>query len=142
MKNLKNFFRQDHFAARAGVEILDIQPGYSRVRMLVTPNHHNAAGVCQGGALFTLADLAFAIAVNTHRVLTFSTSANITFVHSVTDGYVYAEAREVVNHHRMPYAEVHITNEQGDIVAVFTSSGYRKQKAAITTDVPTENSDK
>lgn len=127
----KEFFSDDRFAADAGVEILDIRPGYGRVRMLVTPRHLNAGGVCQGGALFTMADLAFAIAVNSHGVLTFSTSANITFIRSVSQGYVYAEAREVVDHPRMPFVEVRITDEDGQLLAVLSSSGYRKKGAAI-----------
>ena len=86
--------------------------------------------MCQGGAIFTLADLAFAAAVNSHGVLTFSTSSNITYFKSVSQGYIYAEAREIVNHHRMPYAEVRVTDEAGELIAIFTSSGYRKQHAA------------
>lgn len=121
---------KDRFAANAGAELLEIKEGYGRARMLITPEHLNGGGVCQGGAIFTLADLAFAAAVNSHGVLTFSTSSNITYFKSVSQGYIYAEAREIVNHHRMPYAEVRVTDEAGELVAIFTSSGYRKQHAA------------
>ncbi|MBR1941616.1 MAG: PaaI family thioesterase [Bacteroidaceae bacterium] len=121
---------KDRFAANAGAELLEIKEGYGRARMLITPEHLNGGGVCQGGAIFTLADLAFAAAVNSHGVLTFSTSSNITYFKSVSQGYIYAEAREIVNHHRMPYAEVRVTDEAGELIAIFTSSGYRKQHAA------------
>ena len=127
---LLEFFKKDRFAANAGAELLEIKEGYGRARMLITPEHLNGGGVCQGGAIFTLADLAFAAAVNSHGVLTFSTSSNITYFKSVSQGYIYAEAREIVNHHRMPYAEVRVTDEAGELVAIFTSSGYRKQHAA------------
>ena len=121
------FFENDRFAALAGAELLEIREGYARARMLVKPeNHLNGGGICQGGALFTLADLAFAAAVNSHEVLTFSTSSNITYLRAVRQGYVYAEATELVNHHRLPFAEVRLTDEEGRLVAVFTSSGYRK----------------
>ena len=129
-QELLEFFKKDRFAANAGAELLEIKEGYGRARMLITPEHLNGGGVCQGGAIFTLADLAFAAAVNSHGVLTFSTSSNITYFKSVTQGYIYAEAREIVNHHRMPYAEVRVTDEAGELVAIFTSSGYRKQHAA------------
>ncbi len=129
-QELLEFFKKDRFAANAGAELLDIKEGYGRARMLITPEHLNGGGVCQGGAIFTLADLAFAAAVNSHGVLTFSTSSNITYFKSVSQGYLYAEAREIVNHHRMPYAEVRVTDEAGELVAIFTSSGYRKQHAA------------
>ena len=58
MEKYKEFFKSDRFAANAGVELLEVKPGYAKARMLVTEEHLNAGGVCQGGALFTLADLA------------------------------------------------------------------------------------
>lgn len=125
---LKDFFKGDRFAALAGVELLEVEEGRARARMLVTEEHLNGGGWCQGGALFTLADLAFAAAVNSHLQLTVSTSSNMTFFKSVPLGaYVYAEATETVNHHRVPFAEVRLTDEQGQLIALFTSSGYRKQ---------------
>ena len=51
----------DRFAAETGVELLDVREGCARARMLIEPRHLNGGGVCQGGALFTLADLAFAV---------------------------------------------------------------------------------
>ena len=118
----------------AGVELMEISEGYAKARMLITPEHLNGGGVCQGGALFTLADLAFAAAVNSHLVLTFSTTSNITIFRSVTEGYVFAEANEIVNHPRLPYAEVKITDEKGQLIAIFTSSGYRKRDVPIVLD--------
>ena len=124
---LKEFFKRDRFAVLAGCELLEIREGYARARMTVEEHHLNGGDFCQGGAIFTLADLAFAAAVNSHLVLTVSTSSNITYFRSVPLGAtVYAEARELVDHHRMPYAEVRITDEQGRLVAIFTSGGYRK----------------
>ena len=67
--------------------------------------------------------------MNSHLVLTVSTSSNITYFRSVPLGAtVYAEARELVDHYRMPYAEVRLTDEQDRLIAIFTSSGYRKQE--------------
>ena len=126
MEQFKEFFKADRFAANAGVELLDVNPGAARARMLVTPEHLNAGGVCQGGALFTLADLAFAAVANSHHQLTLSVTANMTFLQSVKQGYVYADAVEIFNHHRIPFIEVRLTDEAGSLIAVMTSSGYRK----------------
>lgn len=54
-----------------------------------------------------------------HQILRFSVPSR--------PGYLYAEAVEVVNHQKIPCIEVRITNEQGDLVALMTSSGYRKR---------------
>lgn len=127
MDSIKKFLKNDQFAANAGIELLEVKPGYAKACMTVTQAHLNAGRVCQGGALFTLADLACAAVANSHGQLTFSLTANITFIRSAKEGeLIYAEAIEVVNHPRIPYIEVRLTNEQGELLATFTSSGYRK----------------
>jgi acyl-CoA thioesterase len=123
---IHEFLAGDRFAADAGVELLEVSNGYARARMEITPRHFNGGGVCQGGAIFTLADLAFAAASNSHAKLTFSIQSDIRFFRSERSGFLYAEAREIYNHTRISSCEVRITNEAGDLVAVFTGSGYRK----------------
>ena len=133
---LKEFFDRDRFAALIGAELIEIRQGYARARMLVTSEHLNGAGQCQGGAIFTLADLAYAAAVNSHLTLTVAISTNITYVSNVSEGYIYAEATEVVNHRRVPFTEVRVTAEDGRLLAIFTSTGYRKQDVHIDADEP------
>lgn len=127
MKTLKDMLVNDRFAAEAGVELLEVREGYARARMQVTERHLNAGGVCQGGALFTLADLAFAAVANSRNQLTLSLNAHITFFRSVSSGYVYAEAVETYTHAKIPYVEVRLADEAGNPIAQFCSSGYRKQ---------------
>lgn len=129
MQTLKELLKNDIFAARAGVELLVVEPGYARARMEVTPEHLNAGGVCQGGALFTLADLAFAAVANSRQNLTLSLNANMTFLRAVSSGFVYADAREVYSHRRVPFIEVRLSDEKGELIAMMTSSGYRKNDA-------------
>ena len=90
-------------------------------------NDRFARAVGQGGALFTLADLAFAAVANSYAQVTLSLSANITFLKAVSSGWLYAEAREIHHHPRIPYIEVRICQEKGDLVAILNSTGYRKK---------------
>ena len=124
---IKEFFKGDKFALSAGVELLEVRSGYSLAAMNIKPEHLNGGGVCQGGAIFTLADLAFAAAVNSHARLTYSISSSINFFRSETRGRLYAEAREIFNHKRLSDCEVRVTNEAGELVATFVGSGYRKE---------------
>ena len=64
MERLKAFLQRDLFATGAGAELVLVEPGHAIARMLIGPRHHNAIGTAQGGAIFTLADFAFAAAVN------------------------------------------------------------------------------
>lgn len=62
----KKLFANDHFATQAaGIEIDSVTDTETRCSMRITPAHCNAAGRVMGGALFTLADFAFAVAANT-----------------------------------------------------------------------------
>lgn len=125
--DLKEFLSGDRFASEAGVELLETGDGYAKARMEITPRHLNAGGVCQGGAIFTLADLAFAAACNSHGQLTVSVQSNINIFRSEKEGFLYAEAREVFDHKRLSGCEVRVTNAAGELVATFTGTGYRKE---------------
>lgn len=124
---IKEFLKGDAFALNAGVELLDVKSGYAKARMEIKPMHLNGGGICQGGAIFTLADLAFAAATNSHAKLTFSINSTINFFKSESKGFLYAEAKEVFSHKRLANCEVNITNETGELIATFTGTGYRKE---------------
>lgn len=119
--------RYDRFAAGAGVRLVEIGDGYARAQMTVTEAHVNGANVCQGGAIFTLADLAFAAAVNSGGLMTVGTSNSITYLRSARIGDVLtAEARQE-DHYKMPFCEIRVTNQDGLLVCVMTGSAYRRQ---------------
>ncbi len=126
-KALKDFFLHDEFARQNGIEIVEIAEGYARTQVRIEPRHLNAGGYVQGGVLFTLADLAFAAAANSHGTLTVTSTANITFVKGVTGGLISAQVQELVNSHHLPFCEVRITDDMGNLLAIFTASGYRKE---------------
>ena len=120
----------DRFAAGAGVRLVEIGEGYARAQMTVTESHVNGANVCQGGALFTLADLAIAAWMNFSGQLTFGIQNNIMFVSSAREGDVLrAEAVGVCDHHKIPAVEVRVTNQDGRLICHVTGMGYRKDVA-------------
>ena len=125
---LKDFLTVgDHFAANSGCVLKEVREGYARAEMEVTDYHLNAGGVCQGGAYFTLADIALAAVMNSRGALTFGLENNIMFLHSAKVGdTLTAEAVEVYNHHKIPYVDVRITNQHGELCCVVTGLAYRK----------------
>ena len=54
----QEFFKNDLFAENAGVVLLEVRKGYSKAKLEIKPEHLNAGARTQGGAIFTLADLA------------------------------------------------------------------------------------
>ena len=118
----------DRFAANSGCVLEEIGDGYARATLVVTSEHLNAGGVCQGGAYFTLADIAIAAVMNSRGQLTFGVENNIVYVKSAKAGdTLTAVAAEVVNHHKLPYVDVRITNQAGELLCIVTGIGYRKQ---------------
>ena len=124
---LKDFFLHDEFARQNGIEIVEISEGYARTRVRIEPRHLNAGGSVQGGVLFTLADLAFAAATNSHGTLTVTSTANITFVRGASAGIITAQARELVSSRHLPFCEVRVADDEDNLIAIFTASGYRKE---------------
>jgi phenylacetic acid degradation protein PaaD len=110
--------------------IFDMLSILAQARLVITETHLNAGNRTQGGALFTLADLALAAAANSHGTLAFSLSSNITFLRSSGPGDIlYAEARERYIGRTTGHYQIDITNQNGELVATFESSIFRKGDA-------------
>ena len=123
----KDFFKMDRFATEAGIEIVEISEGYGKTKLEITPRHLNAGNTTQGGAIFTLADLALAAAANSHGTLALSTTSNITFLRGSGPGdTLYAEAKERHTGKRTGHYQVDVTNQNGDLIATFEATVYRK----------------
>lgn len=133
--DIKEFLENDRYAKYSGINLLDVRPGYARASMEVKEMHLNAGNSVQGGALFTLADLAFAAAINSYGNLAVSVETSIRFFKAVSEGVLYAEARQVHLHKKLATFEVFVTDCQGERVALFTATAFRKNVALpITVD--------
>ena len=130
MNKLKDFLNEgDRFAADNSMQLTEVREGYARAEMVVTRHHLNAAGVCQGGAYFTLADLAFAAVTNSHGNITLGIQNSISFLQSAHEGdTLIAEAEDTFNHHRLPFCEIRVKNQRGELVCIVTGSAYRTSK--------------
>ena len=126
--NIQELLNQaDRFAANAGCQITEVDAQHAVAVMTVTNAHLNGGDVCQGGALFTLADLAIAALMNYNGQLTFGIHNSIMFVSSAREGDVLtAEAVNVSDHHKIPSVEVRVTNQDGRLICHVTGMGYRK----------------
>ena len=125
----------DIFAKRSGAQIIEIGEGRACAQMTVAEQHLNAGGVCQGGAMFTLADLALAAVMNGREQLTFSLESTISFLHHALPGDVLtAEAHELLDHHKIPYYQVQVKNQRGELVCVMTGLAYRTGKTLSLDD--------
>ncbi len=128
MAELKRFFRErDRFGAHNGMELVEIAPGRARVKMQIGENHLNGIDRVHGGAVFSLADLAFAAASNSHGFSAVGINANIAYVKEASGDVLYAEAEEVSRSGRLATYSIRVTDETGQCVAVFQGTVYRRK---------------
>ena len=127
MQTIRNFLKNDNFAAHNGIELLEISQGRAKAKLDIRDYHLNSANIVQGGAIFTLADLVFAAASNSHGTIAVAINANISFLKASAGGTLYADAREISKNPKLGTYTIDVTNEDGDIIAVFQGMVYRKK---------------
>lgn len=128
LEQAREFFQEDRFAMNMGIEIVEVREGYARCRLPVTPALRNAGGAVQGGAIFTLADFAFAVAANLPGNLTVSVNNSISFLKPGKGAMLFGEAKAISVAKRMCFYEVNITDDLGTLVAVMSVTGYTRVK--------------
>lgn len=132
MNSLKSFLQAgDQFASHSGVELVAVEPGRAVTRMAVLPWHLNSVGLVHGGAIFTLADFAFAAASNSHGNIALGINVNITFIAAAKAGTLTAEAREVARNPKLASYTVNVTDAAGQLIAVFQGLVYRKKEPLV-----------
>jgi acyl-CoA thioesterase len=120
------FFERDRFARENGMRVVEARLGFARTEMTVEPRHLNSVGILQGGALFTLADLAFAVASNSHGVVAVACQADLTWFRAVQSGKLIATAEEISRTRRLSTCLVRLTDEHEELVALFKGVAYIK----------------
>jgi acyl-CoA thioesterase len=117
----------DRWAAAAGARLVEVRPGYARTRMRLADRHLNGVEVTQGGAVFTLADYAFAACSNSHGTVAVALDTSITFARAATRGVLTAEAIEESRTRRTSVCTVRVTDDEGNLVALFRGTAFRKE---------------
>ena len=137
---MRNPFRQvvDHmmvhdlFSQWLGIEVLDVQEGYSRICMTVRAEMINGFGIVHGGIAFSLADSAFAFACNNRNNLSVALDTSINFTKAIQVGdQLTAEAKEVHNGRSTGLYHITITNQKNEQVAYFKGTCFRTGKTLI-----------
>lgn len=125
LNEIRKFFANDRFATENGAVIEKVGENTATVSMNIEAHHRNAAGAVMGGAIFTLADFAFAVASNHGKLGTVSLSANITFLKAAKGDKLTAKAECVRDGRTICYYRVTITDNTGALIAEVTTSGYK-----------------
>lgn len=122
-------YNGDAFSQWLGIERLEEKPGYCRLRMTLREEMTNGFKIAHGGITYSLADSALAFASNGHGVQSLSIETSISHTRPVKVGDVItAEARELNLTRRTGIYDIRITNQEGEVVALFKGTVYRTGK--------------
>lgn len=128
-QQLKDFFRNDRFAAHLGIELLEAGPGRARAQLRIEEHHLNAVSLGHGGAIFGLADLVFAVASNSHGSVALGITVSMSYLNAARPGSLLtAQAEEVALNPRLATYTVRITDEQDTPIALMQGTVYRKRE--------------
>ena len=126
IEKAREFFGKDTYATVAsGIQIDEIGEHYSKCSMKITDNHKNAYGGVMGGAIFTLADFAFAVASNFNAPQTVSVTSQINFIGMAKGTCLTAESKVIKDGRTTCLYDVFITDELGTKVAYVTITGMK-----------------
>ena len=127
MEKIKELFKKDKFANLCGIQLIEVRQGYAKCTMKVTENHLNGIGVLMGGAIFTLADFSFSVAVNSYGGVAVLLNASINYLKKCDHGEITAIATEVSRSHKIGVYRVTVTDEKNQLIAEFTGTSYLKE---------------
>jgi acyl-CoA thioesterase len=129
---IEAFFKKDIFAAYVGIELTDAGEGRATARLKIEDHHLNGLGLVHGGAIFTLADLAFAAAVNSHGRIAVAIHCSIAYLKAAEGDFLVAEAREVSCGPKIAAYTIRVTDGTGELIALFEGMAYRKKDRWIS----------
>jgi acyl-CoA thioesterase len=126
-------FARDAFSRSLGMEVVDVRPRGSTVRLTVRDDMVNGFGACHGGVTFSLADSAVAFACNTHGHVTVAIENGIRYPRSIVVGDVLtATADEESSTNKLGFYRVTVLRANNDIVATFTGTVFRTHQPHFT----------
>ncbi|HXR84528.1 MAG TPA: hydroxyphenylacetyl-CoA thioesterase PaaI [Hanamia sp.] len=131
-KVVNHLLKNDQFSKWLGIEILEIDEGHSKIKMTIRSEMINGFGIVHGGITFSLADSAFAFACNSRNNLSVALDTSINFTKpALADDTLIAEAKEIHNGSSTALYQISITNQHGNLIAVFKGVCFRMNRNLI-----------
>jgi acyl-CoA thioesterase len=131
---IRAFFSGDRYAAAAGITIDAVREDRVECGMEIADMHRNAGGAVQGGAIFTLADLAFAVHSNLDLAsgagvgITVGQSCSISYLKSTRGKRLTAESACLSKGRTMSVYRVSVRDDLGIAIAEMLCNAYTTVK--------------
>ena len=126
LEEIESFFSQDRFATQAtGCRVVEGSRGHAVTELELVEVHRNAMGSVMGGAIFTLADFALAIACNIGEKPTVSIDHTISLFNATKGTKLTATATCDKSGKRLGFYTVKVTDDLGKDIAKMTATCFR-----------------
>jgi acyl-CoA thioesterase len=123
---LRQRIENDPWAKALRIEFLDLRRGRCKVRLQLQSHMINFQGYPHGGVIFSLADVAFGAACNSHGQDAVALSVTINYLAAaVPDTVLVAEAREIKQGRRAGFYRLEVATEDGRAVASAQAIAHR-----------------
>ncbi len=123
LEEMRRRFIESPCAKAFGMDLVDLSPGYARVKMTLKKDYLNWENLIQGGILVVLLDQAFGCAVNTMENIHVAVQLNTHFIVAAPVGETLcAEARVLHAGKKIGTTEMFVTDSKGRTIAIATGT--------------------
>jgi len=129
LETTRQRMQSDPFARSLGIELVELRSGYARMQLQLGESLLNFIGIPHGGAVFALADQAFAAACNSRGWISVALNANISFLAAAQpNARLTATAEEMSYGRKTASYQVLVEDDEGRRIATFHGLAYRLEK--------------
>ena len=125
LEKAQEHFKNDRFATDAGMRIDAIAEDSAQCSVTLNDCHRNAYGGVMGGAIFTLADFAFAVCANNIHALTVAQQISINYLSAPKGKRLIAKAKCLKSGKTSIVITVEVSDDTGRDIALFTGTGFK-----------------
>ena len=124
------YFKDDRFAAKNGIIIDSVTNDCVVCSFEATEDHYNSAGGIHGGAIFTLADFAFAVHCNFAMIcgedvgVTLGQSCSITYLKGTRSKHLIAKSLCISKGRSISVYRICVEDEFGVQIAEMQATGF------------------
>lgn len=126
IKELRELYKNDQFATNAGCKIVEADSDKVICELPINESLLNAHGSVMGGAIFTLADFAFAVASNLNGVPSVAIESNIRFYSATKGTKLIATCTTDRDGRNLGHYTVEVKDDLGNKIAGHTAVAFHK----------------
>ena len=126
---VQKMMEKDAFSQWMNIEVVEIKPGYSQLKITVVPEMVNGFLIAHGGIAYSLADSALAFAANAHGKQCVSIETSISHTRPAKiDDVLTATCTELNQGRTIGIYQVIVTNQENKNIAFFKGTVHISDK--------------